>query len=72
MYSPAVETVPAVAFQVTPVLLVPLTVAVNCCLPPVPTAAEVGEIVTDTTGALTFTVADADLVASATLVAVTV
>lgn len=72
MPSPVVETLPAVAFHVTPVLLVPLTVAVNCCVPPVPTAAEVGEIEMDTTGTLTLTVADADLVGAAALVAVTV
>ena len=53
-------------------MLEPVTVAVNCCVPLVSMEAEVGEIVTDTTGAaLTVTVADADLVVSATLVAVT-
>ncbi len=62
---------PAVADQVTAVLLEPLTLAVNCCVPPVSSEADVGEIVT-ATGALTVTVAEADLVASATLVAVTV
>ncbi len=62
---------PAVADQVTAVLLEPLTLAVNCCVPPVSSETEVGEIVT-ATGALTVTVADADLVVSATLVAFTV
>ncbi len=62
---------PPVADQVTAVLLEPLTLAVNCCVPPVSSEAEVGEIVT-ATGALTVTVADADLVVSATLVAFTV
>ena len=60
------------ADQVTAVLLLPLTAAVNCCVPLVCSEAEVGEIVTDTTGAaLTVTVAEADLVVSAALVAVT-
>ncbi len=62
---------PAVADQVTAVLLEPLTLAVNCCVPPVSSEAEAGEIVT-ATGALTVTVAEADLVLSATLVAVIV
>ncbi len=62
---------PAVADQVTAVLLEPLTLAVNCCVPPVSSEAEIGEIVT-ATGALTVTVADAVLVVSATLVAVIV
>ena len=62
---------PAVADQVTAVLLEPLTVAVNCCVPPASSEAEVGEIVT-ATGALTVTVAEADLLVSAALVEVTV
>ena len=67
------ETVPFVAVHVTPVLVVPATVAVNCCVPPDGTVAEVGEIVTATVaGAVIVTVALADLVVSATLVAVTV
>ena len=54
-------------------MLEPLTLAVNCLLPLVKMEAEVGEIVTETTGAaLTVTVAEADLVVSAALVAVTV
>ena len=54
----------------TAVLLVPATVAVNCCVPPVKRGAEVGLILTETKD--TVTVADADLVVSAALVAVTV
>ena len=53
-------------------MLEPLTVAVNCRVALVKSEAEVGEMVTATTGALTVTVAEADLVLSATLVAVTV
>jgi hypothetical protein len=68
-----VETVPPVADQVTAVLLEPLTVALNCCVPLVLSDAEVGEMLTETTVAtLTVTVADADFVLSAMLVAVTV
>jgi len=73
VYRPDDEIVPAVAVQVTLVLLVPITVAVNCCVPPVTSEAEVGETETDTVaGAVTVTVADADLVLSETLVALTV
>ena len=61
---------PPVADHVTAVLLVPVTVAVNCCVPPVKREAEVGLILTETKD--TVTVADADLVVSAALVAVTV
>ena len=71
MYIPVEEILPAVADQVTAVLLEPVMVAVNCCVPLVSMEAEVGEIET-ATGALTATVADADLVVSAALVAVTV
>ena len=58
-------------FQMTALLLVPVTVAVNCCWPPTFTCAVDGETVTvgpDTT----VTVAVADLLESATEVAVTV
>jgi len=72
VYIPVEEILPAVADQVTAVLLLPLTAAVNCCVLLVRIDAEVGEMVTATTGALTVTLADADLVVSATLVAVTV
>ena len=65
------ETLPAVADQVTAVLLVPVTVAENCCVPPVGSEADVGDTEI-TTGAATVTVAEADLVVSAALVAVTV
>ena len=65
--------VPPVAAQFTEVLLLPVTVALNCCVPLVNSEADTGEIVTATTGsAATVTVADADLVVSATLVALTV
>ena len=64
------ETVPPVADQVTAVFVVPLTVAVNCCAPPVCSDAEAGAMET-ATGALTVTAAEADLVVSAMLVAVT-
>jgi hypothetical protein len=57
---------------VTAVLLEPLTVALNCCVPLVLSDAEVGEMLTETVGAVTVTVAAADLVLSAALVAVTV
>ena len=51
MYMPLPEMVPPVADQETPVLLVPVTVAVNCCVPPVCSAAEVGLTLTEITGA---------------------
>jgi len=72
VYRPRDDTVPPVADQVTAVLLEPLTVAVNCRVPLDRIEADVGDIVTATTGALTVTVADADFVLSATLVAFTV
>jgi len=57
--------------QVTAVLLVPVTVAVNCCCAPTVTFTAVGD--TDTaTGGKTVTVALADFVESACEVAVTV
>ena len=58
------------ADHVTAVLLVPVTVAVNCCVAPVSNDAAVGLMLTPTSA--TVTVADADFVGSATLVAVTV
>jgi len=66
--------VPPVADQDTAVLLLPVTVAENCWVALVERDAEPGEIDTATaaTGALTVTVADADLVESAALVAFTV
>ncbi len=42
--SPEVETVPALADQFTAVLVVPVTVSVNSCVPPDGTIAEAGEI----------------------------
>jgi len=62
-----------VADQVTAVLLLPVTVAVNCCVAPVWSEADVGPMLTATTGggAVTVTVAEADFVLSATLMAVT-
>jgi hypothetical protein len=68
------DTVPPLADQVTAVLVAPVTVAVNCWVPPVCTDAEVGLTLTTTGGggAVTVTLADADFVLSATLVAVTV
>jgi hypothetical protein len=50
-------------------MVVPVTLAVNCCVPPVCKEAEVGLMLTAT--AVTVTVADADFVVSATLVAFT-
>ncbi len=50
----------------------PVTAAVNCCVPFVVSTSEAGEMLTSITGAVTVTVADADFVVSATLVAVTV
>ena len=69
-----VEIVPPVADQVTAVLLVPVTVAVNCWVAPAKSEADVGLTLTATTGggAVTVTVAVADLLLSATLVARTV
>jgi hypothetical protein len=54
---------------VTEALLEPVTVAENCCVPPVTSEDEVGVIETATAG-VTVTVADADFVGSAALVAV--
>jgi hypothetical protein len=73
VYRPAPEILPPVADQLTAVFLVPPTVAVNCCVPPVESEAALGETETVTVaGAVTVTVAEADFVLSATLVAVTV
>jgi positive regulator of sigma E activity len=69
-----VEIVPPVADQVTAVLLVPLTAAVNCRVVPVTNDADVGLMLTAISGgdAVTVTVAEADLLTSAALVALTV
>jgi len=66
--------VPKLADQVTAVVVVPVTVTVNCCVPPEATVAEVGEMVTatDVDGGVMVTVALADFVVSAWLVALTV
>ena len=71
VYSPEAETVPPLADQVTLVFALPVTVAVNCCVPAVCKDADVGLIVTETVGgaAVTVTVAIPDLDTSATLVA---
>jgi hypothetical protein len=74
VYKPELEIVPTVALppttpftcQVTAVLLVFCTLAVNCCVAPAVTVAEVGEMVMLTAaGAVTVTGAEADLVESA-------
>jgi hypothetical protein len=78
VYRPLVDIVPQAApvqplpmmVQVTAVFAVFATVAVNCRWPPVITFAVVGEIVT-ATGGMTVTEAVADLVGSATEVALT-
>jgi hypothetical protein len=55
------------------VFVVPVTVTVNCWVAPVGNDTVVGLIETETVGAVvTVTVAEADLVLSATLVALTV
>jgi hypothetical protein len=62
--------VPADADHVTDVLLEPVTAAVNCCEAPGTRDREAGLMVTATVcGAATVTVAVADFVGSATLVA---
>ena len=62
-----------VTVQVTPKLPGSLvTVAVNCSVPLTETVPEVGDTETETAGVVMVTVVDADLVLSATLVAVTV
>jgi hypothetical protein len=75
VYRSVLSTVPpwtSTTVQVTEVLELPVTVAVNCAVAFVRIDAVVGVIDTaTTTGAVTVTVAVADLVPSATLVAVT-
>jgi hypothetical protein len=68
---PACEIVPPAALHVTAVLLAFATVAVNCSVVPDCSDGAVGLIVT-CTGGVIVTVAVADFVLSATLVAVTV
>jgi hypothetical protein len=50
VYKPLESMLPSFASHVTEVLLVPVTVAVNCCFPLVCKLADVGLIVTDTNG----------------------
>jgi hypothetical protein len=64
--------VPPVADQVTAAFELPVTVEVNCCAAFVTMEAAVGLIATEMTGADTVTVALADLLVSATLVALIV
>jgi len=71
VYRPLEEMLPPLADQVTAVLVVPLTVAVICCVPLIGIAADFGEIET-VMGELTVAWAEADAVLSATLVAFTV
>jgi hypothetical protein len=73
MRSPEVEIDPAEVDQVTAVFDVPLTVAVNCWVPPDESVALAGETATDTVpGGFTVTVAEAELAVLAWLVALTV
>src|SRR5437763_8992154 len=81
VYRPELDIIPTVALppltpltcQVTAVLLVFCTVAVNCCVPPAPTVADTGEIVTRTTAVgVMVTCAEADVVGSASDTAPTV
>jgi hypothetical protein len=69
--SPDAEMVPPVAVQVTDVFDEPLTVAANCCVAFVNSDAELGVSEIET-GAVPVTVAVANFVVSATLVALTV
>ncbi len=70
VYKPELDIDPPVAVHVTVVFVVPVTVAVNCCVPLVISDTEAGLIDTET--AVTVTVAEADFVVSAELVPVTV
>ena len=63
---------PLATDQLTAVLVVPVTVAVNCTVPPVVTEVLLGLMLTLIAGAVTVTLALADLVESAALVAFTV
>jgi hypothetical protein len=67
---PEVETVPPLAVHATDESAAPDTLAVNCCVPARRREVAIGVIEMET-GAITVTVALADLELSATLVAVT-
>jgi hypothetical protein len=72
---PVAVIVPALACHVTAVLLVPVTVAVNCVAAESAEFAEGGDTLTDIAGGgdvTSVTIACADLVVSATLVAIMV
>jgi len=79
VYRPLLEIVPVEELpplrpstdQVTPLLLLLVTVAVNCCVPPIARLADVGLMPTDT-GPATVTLALAVLVVLALLTAFTV
>jgi hypothetical protein len=79
VYNPLLSTVPHAepaqpapdTLQLTALLVVPVTVAVNCLVSPANTCALVGEILT-TTGVTTVTVAVPNLEGSASEVAVTI
>jgi len=47
VYIPPEEMLPPLADQVTAVLLVPVTVAVNCCVPAARSEADAGATVTE-------------------------
>lgn len=78
VYTPLLEMLPQLALphetlHVTAVFVVPLTVAENCCCPPVETCVEEGDTTTETDADDWITTeAEADFVESATDVAVTV
>ena len=48
VYMPLEEILPPVTDQVTAVLLVPVTAAVNCCVPPANIETDTGDIETET------------------------
>ena len=73
--TPVLEIEPALVDHSTAVLLVPLTLAENCCVPPDETVALKGFTLTAifcVLGAVTVTMAEALALVEATLVAVTV
>ena len=72
VYKPELDTLPPVADHVTAVFELPVTVAENCCDASTWIDAAVGLITIEITGGATVTVALADLLVSATLVAFTV